>query len=440
MSSYLAGALPLASISCALLLSAGCAGPDPAEDRARAEATAAADPAYLEHKRRFERLYSARDYSGALIEAVAAIETAPVLEEPYIWASRLHTDLGRDLKALQYFDRMGRRYPELPWPWFYRGYHEWHLGRLDEALESFRKTAELDPENAKCYYRQGVVLHRLGDFEEAARVLRRAHELDAGAADTITLLADVLRFTGDYEAAERFAAAGLDAAGDSAKLHHTMGLLLLRRDDHAGAERQLRRSIELDPSLAKAHQDLARLLFRTGREQEAVTVKADGDRLAEYERGKRELGTVFAATGDPHVRVMLAELELTAGQYPQAFMLFAGARRMLGDNDRILAGQVEALYRGGEAANAQKAAEGLAGVETGRADLARACGLIAEADFEMAKRALDSAVARGPEEREFLRRVAETYDVLGLEDAEQRTLERAAAAPRLHAELNDRSR
>ena len=392
-------------------------------------------PAFIEHKQTFSQLYSARKLGPALREARAAVETVPILEEPYVWASSLHTELGQDRDGLEYFAGLTRRYPELGLPWFYKGYHEWHLGRLEASLHSFQRAAELDPANPKAFYRQGVVLHRMGRFDEAVSAVRRSRELDPEPADSAALLADVLRFTGAYAEAEQVVVEALRKNADSAKLQRALGQLKLRSEDYDEAERALRRAVELDPIDVSAHQDLSRLLLRTGREGEARREQARAERLGDYARGKRELGTLLSTKAEPSLQILLAELELTEGQLREALLLFRRAESGAGADARIIAGQAEALYRAGRAALADETLARLPADAGARADLARAAGRVAAGDSDAAAMLLEQARRRGPAEREFLRRVADLYAAIGMRSESEAVLAEAADAQRLTAGL-----
>ena len=361
-----------------------------------------------------------------------AVERAPVLHQPYTWVSRLFSDLGRDEEALPYFGRLATAHPELALPWFYKGVNEFELSRFDDALRSFERATELDPWDPKAYYRKGVVLQRQGDFRAAAVALRESYGLGP-APETAKRLADIFRVTGNYDEAEQVVAVGLRDAPDSADLHHAKGLLELRAEKTTAAESSLRRAIELDPELVAAHRDLSRLLFRSGREEEARRAKALADRLVDYRRARRELGTRVATGRDPRDRMLLAEVELTGGRVRDALILYSQALAEGAGEPRLLAGQAEALFRAGDRARGEQVLAQLQGQSGPRIELARATGLMAAGDPDQALEILDRALAEAPRERELLRRAADVYRMAGRTAEADRLLEQSATLPRLSA-------
>jgi tetratricopeptide (TPR) repeat protein len=400
----------------------GCAG------EGTAERDSTPGPGFVEAQERFRRAYASGNAGAALDAALAALDAAPQREEPHVWVSKLYTDLGRDAEAVQFFTRRIERSPDSRLPWFYKGFHEWHLSRLDDALRSFERAAELDPSCAACFYRQGLVLHRQGEFDRALEALRHSERLESSAT-TAALIGDVLRITGRHEEAERSLVGALATFPRAADLHYGLGQLRLHADDRVAAEQALRRAVELEPGHAAAHEALARLLFQDGREAEARRERAIGDRLGDYERGKRTLGTQLHRAHDPALLVLLAEVELTGGKPREALLLFGRAERESGPSVRGLAGQAEALFRLGQLEPAEARLGRLDGLGGARADLARATGLLVRRQSDAARPVLDAAVAGAPAEREFLRRAADLYGQLGLRQRADELYERAAAAP-----------
>lgn len=428
-----AGALLLLSLSAACRSDDEPPPPDPSAAIAAAEARAQADPRYQAAAAGFSSHWKARNLTGALQEAKEALEIAPLVEQPYVWVSRIYSDVGRNEDGVQYFSNVAAVHPKSPHAWLYRGRHEFLQQKLDEALASFAHCSELDPRSAKCLYWQGVVLHTRGDFDGALAVYRKSYALEPDNPDTAVRLVEVLRFTGDYAGAEAMAQENLRRHPDSAELHYAAAQLRMRELDYGPAERLLRQALELDPQLRRAYDDLARLLMRTGRAVEGKRMERIADRLRDYERGKRNMSMHLGNARDPAVPMLLAELELTQGNLGEAMRWFSRSNRLGGVGLRTLAGQAEALYRAGQIQQGDALMQRAGNAQSGRLELARAARAVKAREADAAER-LGTALERGPNEREFLRRLADLYAELGLTKKSEELLERALDAKPMSSE------
>jgi tetratricopeptide (TPR) repeat protein len=398
-------ARPIASAALApvlaILLASACST---GSDDERADDASGAR--FAAHAERFRELYGAGDPEGALAEAIAALEANPAADEPWVWVSKLHTDLGRDEDGIRFFEAWLAGDPDVPRAWFYRGYHEYQLSRLDEAAISFHRAAELDPADAESRYRLGLVLRSLGRFSEAAEAFRRSYEIDPGDARKARTVVDALRVGGDYPAAER---------------------IVNRAERYAEAEASLRRAIELDPRLSAAYPKLARVLSLLGRADEAEAVRARGERLADYERARRNVQEFVTDPRDPVAPMLMAEIELTESRFGPALDLFDRALGLGGPAARIAAGRAEALFRAGNLDAGAAALEPVEDRGDPRAQLALAARAVLEGDRARAVALATAAADRGPDEREFLHRAADLLAAAGADSATLRG--RAAAAP-----------
>jgi len=387
-------------------------------------------PEFAAQRQRFESAYQSGDYATALQAATAALEAGPALDEPYVWVSSLHSRLGQDEQGITFFADFAKKHPERAQPYFYRGRHELRSTRNEEALASFTRAAELDPDDAECPYWRGVALYSLGQFDEATLAYRRAYGMDPGAPKKAVQLVRVLRELGSYEEATKIATEAAARSPESAELHYAVGQLRLREMDLAGAESSLRLAIQLDPNHLEAHRDLAVVLLRTDREVEAQREEAVAGRIDDYEKGKRAMRAHLANTGDPAVPMLMAELELTERHFNDAIRWFGRAEVLGGGNVRTLAGLAEALFRSGDLPRGDATLTRISEAKSPRIDLARAARAIMHGDNDGAAALIASAVADGPEEREFLRRAADLYNDAGKPSKSATLLVRAMQAPR----------
>lgn len=415
----------------ALLIAGGCsAETSPQQAREQAASAAATDPQYQGQKRQFMAVYQNGDYASALQLAIATLETSPLVEEPYVWVSSLHSKLGRESQGAVFFGAFAQRHPGLARPWFYKGRHELRADDFQAALASFRRAAEIEPEDPECYYWQGVILQAMGEFDDAVPVYERSFEMDPGSAQKAALLVEVLRVTGEYAKAENVVDRALQLSPESAELYYARGQLRLREMDYPAAEAALRGAIQFDATHRRAHQDLALLLNRTGRDGEAVVEQMIATRLSDYDKGKQNAESYLSNSRDPAVPMLLAEVELTERQFEAALRWFVRAESLGGRNVRTFAGRAEAHYRLGDTAAGDRSLSRVGDTVGGRVDLARAARLIAVGDHGRAEEMLRRAVQGGPDEREFLRRAADLYAQIGRASESSVLLVRATKAPR----------
>jgi tetratricopeptide (TPR) repeat protein len=360
-----------------------------------------------------------------------AVADSPASSEPYRIVSKIFSDSGRDRSGIEYFRAIASREPERWQPWFYKGYHEFHLNRWEEALDSFRHVNGLEPDNAEAHSRSGMILEYMGRLDEAAVAFRTAYELEPGSARYATRHAKSLRMGGDYAAAEQIIEQALGVSPDSGELHYAQAQIRLRQGRPAEAEAALRRALELAPRHAAAHKDLAGLLARAGRESEARLELAIADRLTDHVRYRQFLlERLGVKTGNAVLPLRLAELELTAGRFPQALEWFARAEALGGASARIRAGRAEALFGRGQTAAGHAELANISADGDPRELLARAAGLATEGALEEAMRLTDAAVAAAPADPDFLRRAADLNRRAGRLAESLDLLERAASTPR----------
>ena len=389
-------------------------------------------PSSQTHLRQSLSLYGQGDFQASLQEAKNALAASPAAPEPYRLVSKIYTDIGRDRDGIEFFKEAARNYPSQSEPWFYKGFHEFRRHKWKEALESFERAAGLDPENPECHARQGLIHQYMGEFERALLEFKRAHELSPASASHAVRLVTLLRISGSYDEAEKILSEALAATPDSADLHYALGQLRLRHESNEEAETALRRAIALHPALAKAHKDLAGVLFRKGQEQEAQLELAIAERLTDYVRRKSFLVERLGLNpGNPLLPLLLGELELTEQRFSRALGWFTRARALGAPANRIAAGRAEAYTGLGKVAAGEAELSTLPQTGDGRADLARAALLMARGNIPEAAMLLDRAVARGPEEREFLRRASDLYARIGRNAESYALLERAVSVARV---------
>jgi len=376
-------------------------------------------------------LYREGKFDRALESAIASLDQSPGSVEPYRMVSKIFTDTGREREGIGFFAELARRDPDRRQAWLYKGYHEFHLNMWEPALESFRRASSLEPRDAEAHSRSGMILEYMGDLDGAAAEFRAAYDLEPSSARYATRHAKALRMSGDYQGAERVIEETLALAPESGDLHYALAQIRLRQQRPADAELALRRAIELDPRNAAARKDLAGQLARAGNEAAARDELEIADRLDDYERSRRLLlERVGVKTGDPLLAVLLAELELTAGQLDQALQWYARAEALGGPDARIRAGRAEALFRLGRYEEGQLELARLPDGRDPRAAMARAAAHEQRGEMDAALRLAKDAVSTAEADRNVLLRASDLCARAGGAPEARDLSRRAAATPR----------
>jgi tetratricopeptide (TPR) repeat protein len=417
-----------------LLVCIACGSPDEsrlfAQPDAATLAAAEADPVYQQRRRQFNALFQSGDHLAALEAAKQAHRAAPVLRDPYIWVSTLCKQLGRNQEAIRIFRETADVHPELALPWFYKGFNEFHLSQFDDALGSFERAAELNPSDAETWYRQAMIYYTRSDFDTVSRLLEKSYALDPLSEKTVTAWIDVLRIQADEDRATAIIEEALSRLPDSAAIVYRSGLTELNNRDDAAAERAFRRAIELDPAMREPHEHLAGLLSRTGREEESRRQRNISTRLNDYSRNSRLLESRLVDAVDGAIHLLLAEVELTAGETEVALRWFRRALQLGGYTRRNTAGQAEALFRQGRIEQGNRVLTA-AKPQSSRALLAQVAREIAADNATLARELLDRALLRAPDEAQFLRRAADYARELGDAARADDLLERSVGAETL---------
>jgi len=422
MSRFRGGLVLLLAIALVQGVAGGCAEPG-------GSPAGSADPRYEDHKRRALALYREGDFDGAIAETRKAVALAPKDREACGFLSRLHIESGRDREAADLFARLAKRCPDCASFWFFKGFHEFRLARWDDALASFGRAAAADPSNAEAEFRRGLVFQAKGDFPSAAEALGRAHALDPSAPLIAARYGRILRILGRYDEADRIVSETLERAPNSAELWHARAQLREREGKLAEAESALRKALALNPSYREAHHDLARLLLRSGKQAEGLREKALARRLADYFTTKESLLSRSGADpSNPDLPLSIAELELTEKSYEEASRWLARARMLGAPEDRWVPLAVEICAGKGRLDPCRDELAALEHDEGPRALLARAAVAAAAGQAAELGRLLDRLSREAPEEREFLRRVADLESVAGREARAAQWLERAERA------------
>lgn len=422
----------------AVALLVGCGTQTPGEPRSggpseasSAEASAqSSGPAYRAAREAFAAALQRGDSEAARRSAMVALDAAPAVREPYALLSRIFVERGDDTAALQLFTIRVGRDPEIGHAWFFKGFHESRLQRWDVAVSSLERAVELTPNQAEAHYYLALALHTAGEFDRALEESTAAHRLAPEVPRHAARLSRALRVVGRYDEAERVVAEAMLRSPDSAELNFAMAQLRIRQGRDDDAERLLKRAVKLDPGLGQAHTTLVGLLMRAGREAEARRTAAIAERLVDYRRYRAFLLERMGLIPDhPGVPLLMAELELAEHRPREALQWAVRSESLGGDALRLAAARASAHIALGQIPRAEAELKRIEAWDDPRADLARAAFHASQGRDGQATNWLDSALSRGPEEKQFLRRAADVFESMGRDDASNDLLSRATLAP-----------
>jgi len=428
-----------AALSLLLVLLVGCSGQESSEAPTetspatgdRPAATTAPGDALDEKTTREIRevlqragsLFQQTRFDEALEAAASAIELAPAHEPTYEVLSNWYGQLDRNDLAIAAFERFTEVDPSglrfMARHQALSGDHAAALGTLDRCIEEA-------PGHGGCRSERAALRLPAGDFNGAVEDLRVAHGAMPDAR-TVALFAEALRVTGAYDESRQVVEAGLAADPASTDLMIALASLQMREREDDEAETTLRGVLELDAKSPRATRLLGGLVLRRGDEVEGRFLLARADLYRDYQSTMRALMGQVAATRDPRAALMIAELELTVGEYARAQQWVDRARAGGDATSRLAAAQAWISYATGDVARGDAELATLRN-DDGRTALVRAVRAFRVGDHDEAGNWLRRAAEQGPNERSFLRRVADLHVAMGDQESADVVLGRAATA------------
>ena len=418
----------------AVLLVLSCAGCEPEPPDETDTVPAAESPASMPDPETVRRVQTELNAAGRLMQqgkfdealetASAAIALAPHRIEPYEVLSNWYIQLKRHDRAIEAFERLSAQ-----------GTHGLrflarHQALTDDhvaALDTLDRCIETDARQPHCRFERARLRRANGAFGGAADDLRVAYGIDSDPL-TAARLAEVLRITGAYSEIGAIVDAALASSPDSTGLLLARARQQIRDRNDAAAEQTLRRVVELDPTSHVALRMLGGLLLRVGQQAEGSYRLTQADLYRDYHKTSRMLLQGDGVGRDANAALMVAELELTIGNYEGAQNWLETARRMGAPAQRLAAAEAWTWYALGDVAKGDVALAAAGGEHDARANLARAGRALRTRNLEEALKWVRRAVADGPNERNFLHRAADVHALMGDTDSAAALRLRAATA------------
>jgi tetratricopeptide (TPR) repeat protein len=412
-------------------LAVACSDSDRPPSSATGTATPAASQADPEAIKRVQdqlgaagRLMQEARFDEALEAASAAIAITPDRFEPYEVLSKWYVQMNRHDLAIEAFERLsslsshGLRFLAL---------HQTLSGDRDAAVQTLDRCVEAEPRHSGCRFERARMRQARGAFEDAVEDFRAAYAIDSDPV-IATNLAEALRVTGGYDEIGVLVEKALEASPDSIELLLARARQQQRDRDDTGAFQTLQRVLELEPTSDVAMRMLGGLLWRSGNETEGRNLLGRAGLFRDYNRTRRMLVRGVDSGSVNIVALMMAELELTIGNYQDAQDWLSTAREAQAPAQRLAATEAWTWYALGDVAKGDAALGHAGGNDDPRANLARAARAARIGDAARAGQWLDRAIGAGPNERSFLYRAIDLYASIGDVESAESLQKRVATA------------
>lgn len=190
---------------------------------------------------------------------------------------------------------------------FQSGYQLYQRGQIDKAANIFRKLLEAHPDHFASLHLLGVIAQQKGDSRLAAQLIRQATILDPSNPYAFNNLGLAYQSLGHAEDAEECYHQALTLHPAFAEGLNNLGKLLIERGHFREAEHCFRRALEIRPDHVETLNNLGNILREL-------------DSPAEAE--KHLLRALELRPGDPSIKLNLAFLALSRGEFREGFALY----------------------------------------------------------------------------------------------------------------------
>ncbi|WP_417999902.1 tetratricopeptide repeat protein [Kiritimatiella glycovorans] len=185
-------------------------------------------------------------------------------------------------------DTLEERFPDNPYPPFYRGYFRYRIEDFETAASAFERVTKLtrDKETedtlltAFFHYLYGSARERTGEADAAARLLRRAIDQDPEFAEAYNYLAYMWAEDGVHlDRALELAQKALKLEKDNGAYIDTLGWIYYRQGRYERAREQLERAARLMPDDPTILEHLGDALLKLDEPQLAVEYYLQAHRI-----------------------------------------------------------------------------------------------------------------------------------------------------------------
>jgi tetratricopeptide (TPR) repeat protein len=176
---------------------------------------------------------------------------------------------GQHAQAVEFYDRINARNPELAEVHCNRGVALTAIGRFADAETAYQRAIALRPDLAQAYSNLGELLRRVGRYDEAVRTLTHAVALNPSYAEAFSNLGNALKDQGRLRDAELAHRTAVRLTPHAAQAHNNLGAVLCDRGKLDEAEQALRHALTLAPGFLEAYLNLCTVLKQQGRFGEA---------------------------------------------------------------------------------------------------------------------------------------------------------------------------
>jgi tetratricopeptide (TPR) repeat protein len=286
----------------------------------------------------------------------------------------------------------------------------YQAGRYREAEQLFRRLVQQDESNWQTTLMLGLCRHSQGDFADAEQWVRRAVELGDGQPATHYYLGRLMTDAGRPQAAREQYAQAIALDPNHVEARTGMGLVALMTNDFERAAGELKTALRANPKYGPALTATARALLELGELDEAYQYAARAVKLAPE---------------NPVAHDVMGRVLFKQGQLDFAEQCFRNALDKRPDNGELHA-QLAAVYKTRHR-DAEALSHYIKALETDAATptvvLDASISLERVGDVPQARKLLQKAVARWPQQRALSLRLAELSMLDGAPDAAAQVLD-----------------
>ena len=122
-------------------------------------------------------MYRKKDYDDCIREVKSKLKQSPNSLQLLNYQAMAYSALKRDKEALLSYQKIIKKDPSLPGPYYNMGIILKRNGRVGEAIDSYKKAISLKPDYVQAYNNLGVLYKDEEDYENAIKMFTKAKEI-----------------------------------------------------------------------------------------------------------------------------------------------------------------------------------------------------------------------------------------------------------------------
>lgn len=325
------------------------------------------------------------DLARSDMEIASALQAVPLYPPAVMVQARLKASTGDIDGALAMLDAILAKDPSNDLAGVAKGYLLWFGKRdADAALEAHRRVLATKPDSVAAQAEIVTLLFGQSRTAESRQEFDLLRRMAPRHPQTLFFEAQFAYVDRQYRRARELADVLLNAAPDHYRALELAAAAEYQLGNDVQAQALLGRALKVAPGLVLSRQILAQSYLRTGQPAKAL------DAVSPLIAGERADAESLALAGTAHMQL---------GEVSRADAAFKRARELAPASARIRTSAALADLAGGRADIAVRELQAIAaGDESARADLSLISALIAQGDLRGAMKAVDSLLAKQPEQ------------------------------------------